>query len=385
MLLSACAARADTSSIAYQADPAHDGRITLSPGFVPPLRQIWSRDLGGHVSYPIIVNGTVFVTAGNNSNYGTQLYALDLGTGATIWQKPLGGIYYWSNLSYDNGQLIVSNFDGVVRAYRADRTGKPIWTAFLSILPTAPTASGGSVFSGGPNLSVTTLKEKKGAVAWTSPVNGSTTTPAVDDTGGVYFGYPCQYYKFAQATGQKLWNNQGSCHGGGDAMPIYFDNRVFVRDWSSGDWILDAASGGTIGTFQSDQSPAFWQSVSGQQSMMTYLYRSGDTPLLSSIDLGSGATNWTFHADRFDNLITAPLVINDMVAVGTTSGIVDLLDAATGKKLWSANVGAPILDNNENTGIAHDGDGFGRPMSGLGAGENVLLVPATHLLVAFSP
>src|SRR5205807_1436882 len=91
--LRATAAGSD-DAVSYRIDPAHSG---AQPGdtLAPPLIQRWSVDLGGNVSYPLIAGGRIFVTAAD-ANYGSRLYALDPGTGATLWGPvELGGTYWF--------------------------------------------------------------------------------------------------------------------------------------------------------------------------------------------------------------------------------------------------------------------------------------------------
>jgi outer membrane protein assembly factor BamB len=111
----------------------------------------------------------------------------------------------------------------------------------------------------------------------------------------------------------------------------------------------------------------------------------GQNRYLSSVDLASGNTNWSFFGEGADWPTAAPLVINDMVVMGTAFGAVYLLDAATGHKLWSANTGTAILDDNTNWTNDDGSSGNGRPRSGFGGGEDVLLVPASKLLIAYKP
>ncbi|HVC85701.1 MAG TPA: hypothetical protein VNC12_10670, partial [Solirubrobacteraceae bacterium] len=63
-------------AVAYQLDPAHDGNQTGS-SITAPLSLAWSVALQGSISYPLIVNGVVYVTAREAVGYGTTLDALD--------------------------------------------------------------------------------------------------------------------------------------------------------------------------------------------------------------------------------------------------------------------------------------------------------------------
>ena len=48
----------------YQIDETHTGSIN-TPGLTPPLRPKWSRNFGLDMSYPLIVDGKVYVIVRN--------------------------------------------------------------------------------------------------------------------------------------------------------------------------------------------------------------------------------------------------------------------------------------------------------------------------------
>lgn len=68
----------------YQINETHTGSSS-TPGLVPPLKQKWSVNFGQNISYPLIVDGKVFVTVRHASVYGTTLYALNAADGAIVW------------------------------------------------------------------------------------------------------------------------------------------------------------------------------------------------------------------------------------------------------------------------------------------------------------
>src|SRR5437762_110969 len=108
-------------STTYQINPAHTGNLK-DPSIRPPLQQLWAVDLGGIVSYPVVVGDKLFVTAAHvpTMPYGSTLYALDARTGANAWGPvELGGTYWWSAIAYDRGKIFVLNGDGLMRAYDA--------------------------------------------------------------------------------------------------------------------------------------------------------------------------------------------------------------------------------------------------------------------------
>jgi outer membrane protein assembly factor BamB len=148
-LAGAPGARAASTNLAtaYQLNPAHDGYQTAS--LATPLTQAWSVTLPGPVSYPLIVNGTVYVTA-RNAGTGTSLYAINQATGTTVWSRQLGGSYWWSALAYDAGQVFTINNGGLLSAFDA-ASGQTNWATSLPgyDFTSAPTAANGDVYVGG--------------------------------------------------------------------------------------------------------------------------------------------------------------------------------------------------------------------------------------------
>ena len=132
LALGAAPARAATpSTVTLRGDATHDNRVTGAPE--PPLGVRWAVALGDAVSYPVIADGSVFVTVrpADTEAYGTEAVALDLATGATRWRIPVSGTYYWSALAYDQGRLYLVNVDGQLTAL-APGTGATLWSTKLS-------------------------------------------------------------------------------------------------------------------------------------------------------------------------------------------------------------------------------------------------------------
>lgn len=80
---------------------------------------------------------------------------------------------------------------------------------------------------------------------------------------------------------------------------------------------------------------------------------------------------WNYAGDP--GLNTAPLVIDNMVAVGSSTGAVYLVDAAS-NQLWSGVAAA---------GVSPTTEGAANIPSGLGAGGGFLLVPAGATLTGW--
>ncbi len=365
---SVASATSTDQAVAYQLDPAHDGDQTGNP-ITAPLSQAWSISLPGSISYPLIVNGVVYVTARKASGYGTTLYALDQATGATLWSHFLGGTYDWSGLAYDNGQVFTVNFDGDLTAFDAT-TGAVNWTISLPgqhQFTSPPTAIDGYVYTGGAGTGGTlyAVSEATGEVAWTAPVaNGQNSSPAVDSN-GVYVTYAAdQDYAFNPFTGALLWHHGTGAEGGGGKTPVLAGGDVFGRDAGSGNVVLSAADGTSVGSFPSTRAPA----IGGGQAYMLE-----GASLASVNDSGLGTIAWTFTGDSM--LDTAPLLVGNLVFEGSASGEVYAVDPS-GASVWSANAGSAIA--------APDEQDVSQPLTGLGAGEQTLIVPAGSTLVAYA-
>jgi len=360
-----------SQSVAYQVDYAHSGRAAFGTSLTLPTGTAWSVTVNGASSYPLIAEGKVFVTTASGGNpYGTSLYALDEQTGNVAWGPiAISGTYFWSGHAYDHGKIFVVNFDGLLRSFDA-ATGKAGWSVQLPgqyAFDSPPTAVNGVVYVGGAGSggTVYAVNESNGNVLWTAPVwGGDDSSPAVSSD-GVFVSYPCQAYKFEPFTGGTLWHYAGGCSGGGGRTPAVANGKLYMRDWTTGAQgkVFDAATGTEVGSFTANPIPAF----SGQHG---YFLSSGN---LTGVDLNANSTSWSFAGDG--GLASAPIVVNQTVFVGSSSGNVYALDGATGSQLWVGNAGAAIT--------APDEQSVSQPLTGLGAGEGYLIVPAGNRITAW--
>jgi len=369
-------------SVTYQINAAHTGAIRIK-GLGPPLAVKWSVDLGATVSYPLIAGGQVFVLAGPSSTGQVNLYALNAETGATDWGPVLipEGFYWWAAAAYDNGAIYVvpdtSNpfGEGAMLAFNA-ADGTQLWSVSLMgqyLFNSAPVARKGLVFTGGAGVggTVYAVAESSGKTVWTAEVeNGNSSSPAVSSS-GVYVSYVCpQTYSFNPKTGKQNWHYGGSCEGGGGDTPVLYNDSLYVRDSainSDNGAILDANNGTVTGYFNSEFAPAFLGST---------VFYSGSA-FLTAVDISTGVTEWTATPAGGDSYASPPIVVNAVVYIGTALGYLEGYQALTGAEVSSVNVGSPIS--------AYESGNYSSPLAGLGAGEGLIVVPATNLVVALAP
>src|SRR6266496_380099 len=360
-------------SVAFQNNVVHDGSDPASP-LVTPLTVKWRRNFSASgvslISYPLIAEGRVFVTTTTSGPSGIEtLMALDARTGSTLWSANVNGGFGFANAAYDSGRVFVVNYDGLAKAFDA-ATGTLLWSLLLPY-PTLgcdapPIAVNGRVYISGFGYGgdLYAVDETNGAVRWTMPVNtGDGSSPAVT-SGRVFVYYACpESYAFNAATGQQVWYSYLCCGGGGGLTPVVHASRVYARAsycTQTNGVVLDANTGHVIGGFNSDTPPGFFGNL-------TLLPQSGTLVAVNS----NGQVLWTFVGDGA--LRSAPLIVNQTIYIGSGSGMLYGLNAS-GQLIWSTQVGGSIPTPEQPTVTL---------VTGLGAGDGLLIVPTASTLVAY--
>ena len=362
-----------SQAVTYQIDYAHSGRAVFQDPITFPSNPAWSVTLNGAISYPLIAGGMVYVTTSCPDSVtcvsGTSLYALNALTGAIVWGPvTISGTYHWSASAYGHGKIFVINFDGLLRSFDA-ATGTPGWSNKLLgyWFDSPPTAVNGIVYVGSSGA-LYAVDEMTGNVLWTANVSsGQQSAPAVSSD-GVFVSYTCrEVYKFDPITGTSLWHYPGTCSGGGGKTSAYANGLLYVRDFIGFNLplgqIYDATSGTQVGTFNAGPIPALGPT--------TGFFLNGGA--LQAIDLTSHNVLWSFTGDG--QLVSAPILINQIVIVGSGSGKVYAVNTTNGSQLWNGNAGASLTGPNEQSVF--------EPLTGIGAGEGYLVVPAGNVLTAW--
>lgn len=364
-------APSDDQSVAWQNNQTHDG-FDRGSSLVPPLTMKWKRDLTSagvtSISYPLIAQGMVYITV-TTSNSTESLLALDETTGATVWSADVTGTYGFANAAYDAGKVFVVNYDGLMQAFNAT-TGSPLWSVALPgqySFTSPPTAQLGIVYTGGSGTggTVYALRENTGALAWTASVeNGDHSSPAIFKD-SVYVSYTCpQAYSFQGQTGQLLWHYSDDCEGGGGKTPVLYEGRLYVRDYLFGSvngLILNGRTGAVVDQFDSDRPPAFIKGIG--------VYLQSGT--LRGVNITNQSVLWSFAGSG--NLTSAPLIVKGTIYIGASSGLLYGLNVR-GQQVWSTQVGAAIPAPDEHNATL---------ITGLGAGDGLLIVPTASTLVAY--
>jgi len=133
---------------------------------------------------------------------------------------------------------------------------------------------------------------------------------------------------------------------------VFANDKLFDRDPESNigtsappGLIFDAGTGKQVSTFNADRMPAF--------SDHAGFFMSNGT--LKAVGQTTNSPIWTFAGDG--QLISAPIVIDNVVVVASASGKVYPLNASTGAVVWGGTAGDQINYNVEQGGLAA-GDGY---------------------------
>lgn len=354
-----------SGSVAFQIDASHSGSLE-GVALGPPLRRLWSTELGEHISYPIVVGDRVFVTVPEPDALRSRVHALDSTTGTVEWSYAVPGHRRWSALAYDSGNLYVLNSDGFLVALDpatgAERWGSPMPNQSSTHAP--PSAQGGTVFVdvAGSGRTLYSVDGNSGELLWMQKTIGGWGAPTLT-TQRVFGADPCvNIQALFREAGQEAWTHRTGCSGGGGRQTAYEDGRLYARDNRNSGYVFDSSSGELLQTFPMDGTPA----VQGDSAFFV------DDGQLIARDTSAGSTVWSFEGDG--TLASAPLLIDGVVYVGSSSGVLFGVDPATGALLWSYELGDPVAVGNQRLGVAP---------TGMGVGRGILVVPTGSSLVAF--
>ena len=359
---------------AYQINSNHSGTIQFANIVSPaalPASPAWTVNLGTASANLLVVGGKVYVVVAPTSQAVYDLYALNLADGSIAWGPVVlpGGA---AGLAYDAGKIFVTmntiqNLDvaiGEVQSYDAT-SGALLWSAnttqaFLS----APTATNGMVyFSGDGSGSDVFAYTESGAPVWSVLSNSPASAVVAVTADGVYATYPCLTYDLRPATGETIWlanSVSTGCMGINEPVTVVANGLVYSPTGPTipSGQLFNAETGASTGLpYISQAAPA----VSSQASY----YLQSQNGVLNAVSNSTGSVLWSFTGDG--TLLTAPVVVNNYLFIGSISGKLYMIDATTGTQLQAVTL-APFVAE----------------ASGIVAGDGALIVPAGNAISAFT-
>jgi len=188
---------------------------------------------GGHLTSPVVVDGTVFVGAGK------EVYALDVASGAVRWEFAAKE-YISSSASAADGRIYISDFNSL---YAIDqKTGAQVWSH-----PTTMTFYFAPVI-GGPTVLIASgsqliaLDTASGQQRWMSNLPGESVIPTAVQGSRAFAKSTSTLYALDLASGKLLWQVHDTNY---ISAPAVAGEQVFVISGMGVSTTLSALDAGT--------------------------------------------------------------------------------------------------------------------------------------------
>jgi len=379
--LAAAAPGASGDAVTHQADAVHSGHAGV-PGLSPPLHRVWSRRFPDVVSYPVIGDGRVFVTAYTTPPEGSarvsEVVAMSLRTGRVLWRRPLG-LAVGGQLGLEGNRLFVTRggYDAPAVEALSTADGHTLWRVEGEVATAEPPVPAAGVVYVPLQSSLHAFRAADGTELWRTEGgvgnDSSVGTPAVAGD-SVWITFACEnVYRLRASDGAVTWAHETDCHGGGGETAALHRGRLFSREGYADQrgYVYDAQSGGVLRAVTSTAPAAFagglgffpdgWRPSNGPNIPYTLVARS----------VRSGRAVWRFRGDGY--LDGTPLVVNDTVYAGSGSGVLYGLAARSGRVRWRDRLGAPTPASPSEWDL----------QTGMAAAEGTLVVPALRRVVAY--
>jgi outer membrane protein assembly factor BamB len=244
-------------------------------------------DLKAIYGTPAVGGGRVYVGGFNGT-----LYALDLTTGAVIWQQETGGAIIGAPALAD-GTVYVGSSDSKLYAFDAG-TGTLRWTPFKT---------GGSI--------------------WSRPVveGGTVYVTSMDK----------RLYALDSATGESRWPQPFEAHGAMPSTPALAGNTLYVGALDDRLYAIDASSGKEVWSFEA--SNWVWCEPLVANGVV---YFGGLDHRLYALDAATGGERWPQPLRAKGPIRARPALAAGVLIVTDNAGDVYGLDPATGEERWPA-------------------------------------------------
>jgi outer membrane protein assembly factor BamB len=206
--------------------------------FVPRrLSSSASGYFGGHLSAPVVVDGTLYVGAGK------EVYALDAATGEQRWEFTAQELIT-SSAAVAGEQLFISDFEFIYALDRA--SGAQVWTSpSESAISFAPVVAEGTVLVTRGD-GVAALDLVSGASRWELKIPGESLVAAGIAGGRAYVKSTETLFALSLADGTEAWRFKNLNF---VSLPAVAGEQVFIVSGSGADSALealDAASGASL-------------------------------------------------------------------------------------------------------------------------------------------
>ena len=284
-------------------------------------------------------------------------YALDRSTGEILWSFDTGEGGTTASFHGDpviTGSLVITGSDhtlgGHVYAFDA-ATGEVVWQRDVGGLETDLVASGPHVIGGTSDGGLVALDARTGEVAWTF---GSESlrkrrawalAPVVDEDRIFYGGRDGKVYALSAATGEEIWVEE--LGGFVSTATRLIDSQLYVGTYSNELIRLDPDSGEITARLSTEQFPHH-ALVPAETPAGTCLIVLLGEPEVACVDTDLQKIRWSRSTDD-EWTSYNPLVIGDVVLVGSASGELLAIRLKDGTTAWSTELDGML----RGLGVSH--------------------------------
>ncbi len=292
-------------------------------------KKIWQFKTGGAVvSSPIVVSDKVFVTSSDK-----KLYCLEAGTGKKLWETVSFQGEINNTPCFDEGHVFVGGTILRMAKFNAD-TGALVWkTQDGYWVESSPVARNGKIFFGFSDgiiaIKSTNILEKVWSFKTGKLVKSS---PAISNDGkSIFCG--CEdgkMYCLNAENGQKKW--EFSTGAPIKTTPAYMGDKIYFGSDNGYFYCLSESTGGLVWKTKLPREIRSSASAAG-----TSVYFGCGNGKMYCLNAATGSIKWELIVAN--SIDSSPALIQGVLAVGAsyTAGGQELvlIDAASGKKLWS--------------------------------------------------
>ena len=266
-------------------------------------KEVWSVNLaekdGWFSRKPALLSGGLTIAGGHVyvGSEKAQVYALDAGTGAIVWQTTAAGEVL-SRPTASDGLVLVHTSNGQLQALD-ENSGVVKWTVNLDMPAlslrgeSAPAVAFGAAIVGGDNGRVSAVLMQQGQLIWQQRISQATGTTEIDRLSDV------------------------------DTTPVIVNGVVYALAYNGNLTALDLRSGQIMWKRELGSVNDFI--VDGNR---IYLVDQNDRLLALTTD--GGVTLWT-QSDLLHRLLTAPALYNGSLVVGDSEGYMHWIDPDNGR------------------------------------------------------
>ena len=266
-------------------------------------KEVWSVNLaekdGWFSRKPALLSGGLTIAGGHVyvGSEKAQVYALDAGTGAIVWQTTAAGEVL-SRPTASDGLVLVHTSNGQLQALD-ENSGVVKWTVNLDMPAlslrgeSAPAVAFGAAIVGGDNGRVSAVLMQQGQLIWQQRISQATGSTEIDRLSDV------------------------------DTTPVIVNGVVYALAYNGNLTALDLRSGQILWKRELGSVNDFI--VDGNR---IYVADQNDRVLALTTD--GGVTLWT-QSDLLHRLLTAPALYNGSLVVGDSEGYLHWINPEDGR------------------------------------------------------